>query len=85
MALSDRERELLEELEKSLGASSATRKTPLSATELGPRRLLSGLLVSVAGLGCLVFAVITRVPLLGLAGFVIMGAGLTLASSRRKS
>ncbi len=85
MALSDSERKLLEELEKSLGSPRRAAAAPLSATELGPRRLLLGLLVSVAGLTVLVFAVISRVPILGLLGFLGMGAGLVLASSRRKA
>jgi F0F1-type ATP synthase assembly protein I len=86
MGLSDRERKLLEELEKSLGAPDEKHpKTPLSATELGPRRMLAGILVAVAGLGVLVFAAVSRVSPLGLAGFLIMGAGILVASSRRKS
>jgi hypothetical protein len=84
MALSDSERKLLEELEKSLGSPKRNPAAPHSATELGPRRMLLGLLVTVAGLGILVFAVISRVPLVGLAGFLAMSAGLVLASSRRK-
>jgi hypothetical protein len=84
MGLSDQERKLLEELEKSLGHPSAVRTAPLSATERGPRRLLAGLLISVAGLGLLITAVVSRFPLAGLAGFLVMGAGLAVASSRRK-
>ena len=85
MSLSDRERKLLEELEKSLGATEEKLpKTPLSATELGPRRMLVGVLIAVSGLGVLVFAAISRVSPLGLAGFLIMGAGILVASSRRK-
>jgi hypothetical protein len=85
MALSDRERKLLEELEKSLGApEEKLPSTPLSATELGPRRTLIGTLIAVVGLGVLAFAAISRVSPLGLAGFLIMGAGILVASSRRK-
>ena len=85
MALSDRERKLLEELEKSLGApEEKLPKPPLSATELAPRRMLLGGLIAVTGLGVLVFAAISRISLLGLAGFLIMGAGILAASSRRK-
>ncbi len=83
MALSDSERKLLEELEKSLGSPKRATVAPQSATEQGPRRMLLGLLVSVTGLGILVFAAIERAPLVGLAGFLIMGTGLVLASSRR--
>ena len=83
MGLSEQERKLLEELEKPLGEPSAVRAAPFSATERGPRRLLAGLLIAVIGLITLVSAVVARLPILGLAAFLVMGAGLAVASSRK--
>jgi hypothetical protein len=88
MALSDRERKLLEELEKSLGGEGFAEdesNAPLSSKDQGPRRTLAGMLIAVAGFAILVGAVISMIPLLGLAGFLAMGLGFVVASSRRKS
>ena len=87
MALSDRERKLLEELEKSLSGESfsdADRVAPLSSKDQGPRRLLGGMLIAVAGFGLLVSAVVAMIPVLGLVGFLAMALGFAVASSRRK-
>jgi Flp pilus assembly protein TadB len=85
MALSDRERKLLEELEKSLNADGPVGATPLSSKQQGPRRLLGGMLIAVAGFALLVVSVVSMIPLLGLAAFLAMGLGFVVASSRRKS
>lgn len=88
MALSDRERKLLEELEKSLDASdfpSAEKVSRLSVKDSRPRRLLVGMLIAVAGFVLLIVAVVSMIPALGLAGFLAMGLGFTVASSRRNS
>jgi Flp pilus assembly protein TadB len=85
MALSDRERKLLEELEKSLNADGPVGVTPLSSKQQGPRRLLGGMLIAVAGFVLLVVSVVSMIPLLGLAAFLAMGLGFVVASSRRKS
>lgn len=87
MSLSDRERKLLEELEKSLGEGAepgSVNDTPFLTTAKGPRRTLLGLLISVAGFAALVFAVVSRVSALGLVAFLTMGCGLVIASSRKK-
>jgi hypothetical protein len=87
MALSDRERKLLEELEKSLSGESfaeSERIAPLSSKEKGPRRLLGGMLIAVGGFALLVGAVVSMIPALGLAGFLAMALGFAVASSRRK-
>lgn len=85
MALSDRERKLLEELEKSLNADGPVGDTPRSSGQQGPRRLLGGMLIAVAGFVLLVVSVVSMIPLLGLAAFLAMGLGFVVASSRRKS
>jgi hypothetical protein len=87
MALSDRERKLLEELEKSLnpaGFGGPDGAAPLSSKEQGPRRLLGGMLIAVGGFVLLVVSVVSMIPLLGLAAFLAMGLGFVVASSRRK-
>jgi Flp pilus assembly protein TadB len=85
MALSDRERKLLEELEESLNADGPVGATQLSSKQQGPRRLLGGMLIAVAGFVLLVVSVVSMIPLLGLAAFLAMGLGFVVASSRRKS
>ncbi len=88
MGLTDHERQALEELERSLlesGGVREPRQASGSASELGPRRILVGVLISSVGLAGLLAAAITRVPLLGLLGFLVMGSGLVVASSRRRS
>lgn len=85
MGLSEREQQLLDELERSLAAGDPpkSQRLPLSPTERAPRRTLLGLLIAVAGFGCLVAAAVTRLPALGWAGFVVMGLGISVASTRR--
>ena len=88
MGLTDHERKALEELERSLlddGGVHEPRRASLSESELGPRRVLVGVVGSFLGLAGLLAAAVTRVPLLGLVGFLVMGAGIVIASSRRKS
>ncbi len=88
MGLTDHERQALEELERSLlesGGVREPRQALVSDSELGPRRILVGVLISSVGLAGLLAAAITRVPLLGLLGFLVMGSGLVVASSRRRS
>ena len=82
MGLSEREQQLLDELERSL-ANGDSPKLPLSSTERGPRRMLLGLLIAVLGFGGLISAAVLRIPTVGWAGFVVMGVGIFVASSRR--
>lgn len=87
MGLSEREQQLLEELERSLTSGEnppKDPKLPLSPTEQGPRRIVLGLLIMVAGFGVLLTAAISRLPFLGLVGFLVMATGAIVASSRRQ-
>lgn len=86
MGLTDHERKALEELERSLLEDGGVRDPRLpaaSSEQLGQRRILVGVLISAVGLGGLLAAAISQIPVLGLLGFLVMGAGLVVASSRR--
>lgn len=83
MGLSEHEQRMLDELERSLKSDDATLAAKLekSAT-LTPKRIISGVLVSVAGLSALVFGVIAHLMVAGAIGFVTMLGGLVLATSK---
>ena len=82
MGLSEREQQLLDELEKSLtGGASDSAKRKLASTNVSAKRVISGTLVLVAGLVTLLAGVINRFPLIGIAGFLVMLAGVYLAAS----
>jgi hypothetical protein len=93
MALSDREKKVLEELERGLYADDAefvqrvqavAEKKPKSrAGSAGnpAARLVAGSVTAVAGLSVLILAVVIQVVAIGVVGFLIMLAGLVLASS----
>jgi hypothetical protein len=85
MSLSERERKVLEELERGLLESepqlAQKMRSPGSAS---PKRLISGVLLALIGLSILVAAVVLQFALFGVAGFLTMLAGLFLASSNVK-
>lgn len=85
MALSDREKQVLEELERNLLAEDAkfARKTKLRQPGLknSPAKIVAGALVAVIGISVLVFAAISQVAAFGVAGFLIMLFGILMASS----
>lgn len=85
MGLSEREQQLLDELEQSLKASDAnlaSRMTkPGSPT---PARIIAGVLVTVAGVAILITGVASGWTFLGAFGFVTMFGGVLVATSRLK-
>jgi hypothetical protein len=95
MALSDREKKVLEELERGLFADDAEFAERVKAASQGTSkvkkakpalrqsaaRLVAGALVSVAGLSILVVAAILKITAFGILGFLVMLSGLVLASS----
>lgn len=95
MALSDYERQMLEELEAQLAdedPSFARTMKPEPAgmpSALGRRVSLShiviGMLVAVAGIALLVFAIALPLIPLGVVGVVVMGIGFWYASSSTDS
>jgi hypothetical protein len=82
MGLSEREQQLLEELERSLGGSPSVKAARKLATEnVSAKRVISGTLILVAGLSTLLAGVMTQTLALGVIGFVVMVAGVYLAAS----
>lgn len=91
MALSEREQELLAQLEKQLNddpafASTMTGPQPLVAPAVtsSPRNLVIGALVAVVGLGVIIVGVSTKIILLGVLGFVLAAAGVYCATTAPK-
>lgn len=85
MALSEREQQLLDELEQSLKASDANLASRLTKPGFPtPARIIAGVLVLVAGIAVLVTAVSIGWTLLGAIGFVTMFAGVLIATTRLK-
>ncbi|WHS49783.1 DUF3040 domain-containing protein [Rothia sp. SD9660Na] len=91
MALSEREQELLAQLEKQLNndpafASTMTGPQPLVAPAVtsSPRNLVIGALVAVVGLGVIIAGVSTKIILLGVLGFVLAAAGVYFATTAPK-
>lgn len=84
MALSERERKLLEEMERNLieeDASFANKVREVGSSNKDGRKLVLGVIVTLIGLGLLVFAVILQVAFFGVAAFMVMVIGLVTASS----
>lgn len=85
MALSEREQRLLEEMERELIAGDAQFANRLKSSEsTSSSKLILGVVLLLAGLSLLVFAVMLQVPLFGVAAFAVMFIGLVIASSNLK-
>lgn len=86
MALSEREQQLLDEMERRLYQSEAdVVQTATARTRLNLRSLVLGILVVLAGIGALIAGAALQMPWLGLLGFVVMLGGTLLAFSKRES
>lgn len=82
MGLSEREQQLLDELERGLYASDSNLAHKLGKPGArSPRRIIAGGALAVIGLSLLVVAVMLQFALFGVAGFLVMLAGLILATS----
>ncbi|MEN9749171.1 MAG: hypothetical protein RL149_249 [Actinomycetota bacterium] len=85
MALSDREKQVLEELERNLLADDANfaRKAKLRQPGMdnSPAKIVAGALLALIGVSVLVFAAISQVAALGVVGFLVMLFGILMASS----
>lgn len=82
MGLSEREQQLLDELERGLYASDSSLAHKLGKPGArSPKRIIAGAALAVIGLSLLVVAVILQFALFGVAGFLVMLAGLILATS----
>ena len=89
MALSDHEKRVLDELERSLYADDeklAKRfkkvgdETPVRVTQRNAARRIGGSILSLAGLGVILVGVISHYTPMGIAGFVVTLAGLVIAT-----
>lgn len=82
MGLSEREQQLLDELERGLYASDSSLAHKLGKPGAkSPKRMIAGATLAVIGLSLLVVAVILQFALFGVVGFLVMLAGLILATS----
>ena len=82
MGLSEREQQLLDELERGLYASDSGLAHKLGKPGArSPKRVIAGGALAVIGLSLLVVAVMLQFALFGVAGFLVMLAGLILATS----
>ena len=86
MPLSEQEQRLLDEMERSLYHNDADFVSAVSGGRgrLNYGALVLGILVGILGLGVVIAGVIFHQPLIGLAGFVAMFAGVLLALRRTK-
>lgn len=84
MGLSEREQQLLDEMERGLYQSEAdVMQTAPSHAQLNLRSLVLGILVLLVGVGALVAGVGLQQLWLGLVGFAVMLGGALLAFSKR--
>ncbi len=82
MALSEHEQRMLDELERGLYASDANLANKLNRQSgFSPRKIVAGAAVAIVGLSLLIVAVTIQLVIFGVIGFVVMLAGLVLASS----
>lgn len=88
MALSEHEQRLLDQLEQQLHAddpkfahsmASSTRRS------MSTRRLVIGSLVTIAGILVLLGGIGSQLIVVGVAGFIIMGAGVYFATTKAKT
>mgnify|MGYP002653160438 CR=1 FL=1 len=92
MALSERERQLLEQLEQQLNVEDPTfadtmqeeRPRPRPGAGLSGRNLVLGIVVAVLGLGLVLLGVATQLIIVGVLGFLVMAGGVYLATLRRR-
>jgi hypothetical protein len=78
MALSDEERRRLEQLEKELAAAhpELARKLQSGFTHSRPTsRMICGIIAALAGFAALIAGIITKLTIIGAAGFALMVAG----------
>ena len=89
MALSEHEQRLLDQLEQQLHAEDpkfANSMATSAGRGISTRRIVLGALMAVAGLAVLLLGITEAGIVVGVAGFLVMGAGVYYATTRgRKS
>jgi UPF0716 family protein affecting phage T7 exclusion len=86
MPLSEHEQRLLEQLEQQLHAEDpkfASHMESASGRSLSTRHIVVGSLVAIAGILVLLTGILSQIIAVGVLGFVIMGAGVYWATTRR--
>ncbi|WP_061960377.1 DUF3040 domain-containing protein [Demequina flava] len=76
MPLSEYEQRVLDELEQDLGSDPSLHRA-MNRSSATPTRVIIGIIGVIAGLGIVVAGVAMQIPVLGIAGFVLM-AGVAL-------
>lgn len=86
MPLSEQEQHLLDEMERSLYHNDGDIVTTVSSRVGKPnyRSIVVGILVGILGIATIVTGVVVHVPLVGVAGFVVLFGGVLLALSHPK-
>lgn len=87
MALSEHEQRLLDQLEQQLHADDpkfAHSMASSSNRSMSTRRIVLGSLVTVAGLAVLLLGITNQFIPVGIAGFLVMGAGVYYATTKSK-
>lgn len=85
MPLSEHEQQLLAQLEKQLHADDPRFVTSMGSRAVrgaSTRNVVLGIVIAVVGLLVLLGGVVLKLTLLGVLGFVVMGAGVYLATIR---
>lgn len=86
MGLTEREQQLLDELEKSLsGGQVGSAKRKLASENVSAKKVILGTLILVAGISTLLAGVINQSLPVGVSGFAAMLAGVYLAVSTTNS
>lgn len=82
MALSEHEQRLLDEMERNLSQDPqfASRVREVGSANQSSSKLIAGVLLFLAGIGLLIFAVVLQVAFFGVAAFLVMLIGLVLAT-----
>jgi predicted lipid-binding transport protein (Tim44 family) len=81
MGLSEREQQLLDELERGLMDSDKGIASKAARVGNPAAKLIAGTLVAVIGLGVLLTGVLIQFSIIGVVGFLIMLTGLVVATS----
>ncbi|NUL44856.1 DUF3040 domain-containing protein [Cellulosimicrobium funkei] len=87
MPLSEREQKLLEQLEQQLNAEDphfATSMSEAGTSRFSTTRLVAGAVTAAVGLGALLWGVSQQFIWLGIIGFIVMAAGVYVATSRSR-
>ena len=84
MPLSEQEQRLLEEMERGLYSNDADFVATISSGSSRPnyRMIVIGILVGVVGVATILVGIATRLPIIGVLGFLIMLAGALVALKR---